>query len=182
MSPTAKQHLATMITSSFLQLYKTPWLLDLMTGDHIIFLKKPDDPGNVYMQFNDAFVMKRHTEDTRKGEHNLKNASFVRNPALVSLGILLSELHHGKTIDSCQESYERPYNDNENLFRASLTAQRLFMERNWLNKEYANAVQLCLCGDFAGPERDVTDETFRQEMYEKVVRPLEESIRRLTFS
>lgn len=177
MSVSAKLHLAAMIASSFLQLYQTPWLPEILTSRDILFLKRGAE-----LQYEHAFVMKglhERLEDKQKGNNS---APSSRCPALLALGILLLELNLGRTIELLRIQHETPPPGAPRLMYDSMTAQRLLQERQMDSLNYKSAVQRCIGGEFARPKLDLNDEDFRQEIYEKMVALLETDLKNATWS
>ncbi|KAF4846956.1 hypothetical protein CGCSCA4_v005962 [Colletotrichum siamense] len=177
MPVSAKLHLAAMIASSFLQLHQTPWLPEILTTRDILFLKRGAE-----LRYDHAFVMKGLHERLEGKQKGNNSAPSSRCPALLALGILLLELNLGRTIESLRNQYEKPPPGAPKLMYDSMTAQRLVYERHLDSLNYRSAVQRCIGGEFARPGLDLSDEDFRQEIYEKVVAILETDLKNATWS
>ncbi|KAL0941198.1 uncharacterized protein CTRU02_203961 [Colletotrichum truncatum] len=173
----AKLHLATMISSSFLQLHQTPWLPNMFTSHDIFFLKKGPK-----MQYEHAFVMRKFPERLQESQDNNEYVPSNGSPALLSLGILLLELGLGRTIDSLRVQSEENSDGVPNLMDELVAAQSLLRQDSLLSLNYIDVVQLCIWGDFGGPKPDLNDEDFLQEVYVRVVASLETGLRNATWS
>lgn len=178
MSVPVKLHLAAIISSSFLQLHQTPWLPDTLTSRDILFLKRGSD---MELDYEHTFVMKKLPAEVAK---TLPCGSFPssRNPALLSLGILLLELRLGSTIESFHNQHELPPSGASSLMYESITAHRLLQQKQLGSLRYTSAVQRCLWGEFGRENLDLSSEAFTQEVYEKVVALLETDLRDATGS
>ncbi|KAK1983526.1 hypothetical protein LZ30DRAFT_821649 [Colletotrichum cereale] len=169
MSVPDKLRLASVISSSLLQLHQTPWLPDILTSRDIFFLKKGSD---AELKYSDVFIVRKLPESDPKALAD-DPVTISRCPALLSLGILLLELRLGGTIESFRNQYETPPNDAPRLLFEFLTAQRLLEQRQIGSQRYSSAVKRCLWGEFGRAVLDLGNDDFRQEVYEKVVVLLE---------
>ncbi|KXH46103.1 hypothetical protein CNYM01_06840 [Colletotrichum nymphaeae SA-01] len=164
----AKRKLATSVSVGFLQLHQTHWLPDMITSHDVLFLKKDS-----LLRYGDTFVMA--TLPSLDGRLGKQAAPLFgcRNPALVSLGILLAELGCGKTMESMRKKDEKAMLGVSRLLCDRLTAYRV-LRHELGGTTYANAVRCCIEEEFNREHLDLTDQDFRQEVYERVVRPMED--------
>ncbi|KAK1458398.1 hypothetical protein CCUS01_09497 [Colletotrichum cuscutae] len=163
----AKLHLAKMISSSFLQLHQTPWLPNILTNQDVFFIKNDSQS---LLDYRQAFIMKEFPEKARE---DVSLNSDARNPALLSLGILPLELKLGTTIERLRHRYEMSGDGTRNFDYDALVAQRLLQEMPADSEYFVSAVQRCIGAGFGRSKLDLNDEAFRQDVYEKIVAPLE---------
>ncbi|KAK5652682.1 hypothetical protein OQA88_10276 [Cercophora sp. LCS_1] len=176
-TPNRKQRysLATIIATSFVQLFDTPWLpLARITKTDIHFLSDPDDSnvfllGQPHIRRSDLVELDPGKSTSTTGRATTANYS----DALDQLGILLLELCFGTVIEA--QSYRRERGegstDKENACFDVIAARD--WQRN-VNSEgghnYAEAVAWCLGGNRSAPP-----ERWRQLMLRRVVQPLQRS-------
>jgi hypothetical protein len=158
--------LAVFVTSSVLQLYKTPWLPDIPTSRNICFVRRKGSPS-----YSHVFIMTNG--DIPSG----KRFSFpmIRNPTLLALGILLIEIIRGQTVDSLR-SPEEAVGGGPSLLSDYVTARRLLNEVYQASSNYGSAVRRCIDGEFERQDLDLDDADFQQEVYSRVVALLEEDL------
>ncbi|KAF9877553.1 hypothetical protein CkaCkLH20_04688 [Colletotrichum karsti] len=177
LSFTAKLQLAVVVSSSFLKLQQTPWLPEILTSRHILFLKNDNQ-----LSYENAFIMKRLPENPQEDEDNMNSTSISRSPALLALGLLLLELILGCTVEALRIPQDETPGGAAGLMPGYITAQRVLRQQTIGSMNYSSAVQRCICGEFARPTLDLNDDGFRQEIYEKVVVLLETDLRSATWS
>ncbi|KAK1458400.1 hypothetical protein CCUS01_09499 [Colletotrichum cuscutae] len=158
--------LAATISVGFLELHQTDWLPDVITSRDVLFLEKDS-----LLRYNDAFVKATLPERGRRPVGQMAPSFSCRNPALVSLGILLAELGCGKTMESMRNTDEKAMLSVSRLMCDRLTAHRV-LRHGLGGTTYANAVRCCIEEEFIREHLDLTDQDFRQEVYERVVRPI----------
>jgi len=159
--------LAVFVTSSVLQLYKTPWLSEMPTSRDIFFLRGDGSPS-----YGRVFVM------AGSGVSGVSAPAFpmIRNPTLLALGILLIEIIRGQTIDSLRSPNEA-FGVGGGLLADYVTARRLLNEVYQASSNYGSAVRRCIDGEFERQSLDLDDVDFQQEVYSRVVALLEEDLR-----
>ncbi|KAL0783133.1 hypothetical protein CaCOL14_001039 [Colletotrichum acutatum] len=164
----AKRKSAASISVGFLQLHQTHWLPDMVTSHDVLFLKK-----DALLRYGDTFVMA--TLPSLDGRLGKQAAPLFgcRNPALVSLGTLLAELGCGETAESMRNTDEKAMLGVSRLLCDRLTAYRV-LRHELGGITYANAVRCCIEEEFNREHLDLTDQDFWQEVYERLVRPMED--------
>ncbi|OBR06237.1 hypothetical protein CH63R_10357 [Colletotrichum higginsianum IMI 349063] len=173
MSTPHRLRLAQVVSSSLLQLQQTPWVPDVLTSRDIVFLQKGPDAEVMY---TDIFIAKSLPERAPKAYAD-KSVARGRCPALLSLGIVLLELGLGGTIESFRTQDEVPPAGSPLLLSEFRTAQRLLERRQIGSQRYSSAVKRCLWGEFDRPVLDLSNDDFRQEVYEQVVVLLEDNFK-----
>lgn len=163
-----KRKLAIAVSAGFLQFHQTNWLPDVITSLDVWLLEKDS-----LLRYNDAFLMATLPELHGRSVGQMRPSFGCRNPALVSLGILLAELGCGKTMESMRNTDEKAMLGVSRLMCDRLTAHRV-LRHELGGTTYANAVRCCIEEEFIREHLDLTDQDFRQEVYERVVRPIED--------
>jgi hypothetical protein len=156
--------LAVNLASSLLQLHTTPWLPENWCNKSIYFSR----PVNVQQ----PYVMIKFGKSPTPPD---SQTSFVLNPYLVSLGIILLELSERK---SFLEWISRRGDTSlpDNVMGKAIVAWEWFEEAYWnMSEEYAIAVQHCLKSSFTPvqPKRVLADEGFREAVYRDIVHRLQ---------
>ncbi|GJD01519.1 hypothetical protein ColKHC_10344 [Colletotrichum higginsianum] len=126
--------------------------------------------------YTDIFIAKSLPERAPKAYAD-KSVARGRCPALLSLGIVLLELGLGGTIESFRTQDEVPPAGSPLLLSEFRTAQRLLERRQIGSQRYSSAVKRCLWGEFDRPVLDLSNDDFRQEVYEQVVVLLEDDFK-----
>jgi len=159
--------LAVFIASSTLQLYKTPWLPEIISSRDIFLIQR-----GALRLYGHAFVM----ADRDAPAKNASAIHAIRNPTLLTLGILLVELIQGQTMESLstKNSAVVVYPD---LLEEYSAAKRMLKEIDQASSNYGSAVRRCLDGEFDREDLNLDNEDFRHEVYCGVVALLEEDLR-----
>jgi hypothetical protein len=150
-----KFRVAVDLASSVLQLYKTPWLDEQWSDNDVYFVHRPGVPlSNLYKH---AFVYRElsSTPSAQKAAYKV-----IRNQTLFTLGILLTELLYGKSIEELQLS--RDLNCQGTPGIAWCTAERLIEEEieYEAGPRYLDAVRRCIRCDFNRKELRLDNEDF----------------------
>ncbi len=87
------------LSSSVLQLYRTPWLDDYWKEDDLFFVRKPRPSQTTIYEY--PYVYRKLTQPPGGAALHGQPTKHrvIRNQALYSLGILLIELWYGKTME-----------------------------------------------------------------------------------
>ncbi|KAJ9143383.1 hypothetical protein NKR23_g6633 [Pleurostoma richardsiae] len=161
-------NLAVVISSSILQLHGSPWLPATISSRDIFFTTK----GN-YPIYDSPFLIKVLPDN---GPTDQINFPLMRNPTLLSLGLLLIELIMGKTIDSMRTPEERNV-ASSGMLVDYITAQRLLDQVRMASSYYGTAVSRCVDGDFHTRNLGLDNVDFCQEVYAGVVALLEKDLK-----
>ncbi|KAF1951153.1 hypothetical protein CC80DRAFT_454428 [Byssothecium circinans] len=168
-----RMHVAVDLAASMIQLSNTPWLAKEWRRDDILFVQRPGEP-----IFEHPFVCgdfhKAPAGKERQGGH--VECSFIRNPILFNLGILLIEIWYGKPIEAFRIPEDLKGGTDAGIVWH--TATRLVREELWneAGQRYSHAVRRFLQCEFDGPEMSLENEDFQAEVYGKVVVKLEEEL------
>ncbi|KAK1672483.1 hypothetical protein BDP55DRAFT_750593 [Colletotrichum godetiae] len=142
---------------------------DIVTSRDILFLRKDS-----LLRYSDTFVMATLPEMDGRLVEQMTPSLGCRNEALVSLGILLarSSVAEEPWSRSAMTTKKAMLGDSR-LMCDRLTAYRV-LRHELGSSSYANAVRCCIEKEFNREHLDLTDQDFRQEVYERVVRPMED--------
>ncbi|KAI0413522.1 hypothetical protein F5X98DRAFT_351702 [Xylaria grammica] len=163
-------YLAAVISSSVLQLHKTPWLPEKLTSDDIFFPRRED--GHLYRH---PYVFRRVPEPNPPAavSTTVKLDHLPYNPTVLSLGILLVELILGKSLRAAASAYTSV----PDILTNYAAAQQLQSEVDqYGGPNYGSAVRRCLNFSSYRQPLSLGDEGFRHEVYAGVVAPLEETL------
>lgn len=168
--------LAVVISSSVLQLYKTPWLSDTLTDNDIIFIRRNNMP-----LYDHVFVAKSLPErgSSPPTAENARPIPIIRNPTLLALGILLIELILAETFDILRSPEDALAPDGmANILTDYMTATRL-VDRVYQSAgaNYGSAVRRCVHCEFNHQNPSLDDDGFRQDVYDGVIALLEEDLK-----
>ena len=163
--------LALTIASSFLQLIESSWLPHPFRKSDVLFRSSPDNPGHFLI---DQPHVRHSFNIPRKGKSPAKSLSLESiADSLDQLGIILLELGFGEALEQqdCRKKWPKGRNEEEmatyDLIAARSWQRQIFDEAGF---DYAEAVAWCLGGN-----RSTSQTRWRQEMLQKVVRPLQQS-------
>lgn len=131
-----KLQLAVTVSSSFLQLSDTPWLSAQISSDHIIFLQHSD----VHL-YENVFISKATREEPLSLGPSASLLEARRNPALLSMGILLVEIFLGRPLGQDGGAA------GQRLERKFREAQALLPRIRLESSNYFSAVSRCLDGE-----------------------------------
>jgi hypothetical protein len=160
--------IAVILGHTLIHLYKTPWIKD-WTLENIVFIRCNN---TVPLR---PFLVSRH--DFQEGDEEDDEAFFSRlhaNPDILNLGIMLLELSLKQSVHS--------YTNNEFVnvkYNADyLAAQAAYTKHQRdLHLRYRTAIEKCLDCDFVNSLEDVGDvEEARRNIYQEIVRPLEDEL------
>ncbi|KAF7531685.1 hypothetical protein G7054_g8633 [Neopestalotiopsis clavispora] len=185
-----KQILAAKVASGVLQFSESGWLPDLLTSGYIEFMDQMDSS-----LFEHPFMNKPLFSTDRVTHQNAaKTASGIPHELLFSLGVVLLEVALGKSLHFLrrpQNSGNLSYVAVGNIppaFRIAFAAYRDLLAdyelaikhlnevEQAMGMHYAQAVRHCLKCEFMSPVLDLGQDEFREEVYRKVVAPLEENV------
>jgi len=171
-----KVRLAFSISSSVVQLSKTPWLPGELTSANVHFFQRGDQ-----LSYQHPFLLRSipdlQTTITNSHTHPDKMGGVVmmnKNTTLFALGILLLEIILGSSLDKLRGPAEAAMaipGDELGIIRDSVTVHRLLERRVALiNPAYKAVIERCMeCTASQG----LDEENFRQEVYNGVVLELE---------
>jgi hypothetical protein len=169
-TPKDRYELAFLLSSSILQLYKTPWLNDNWTRDEIYLLYAIPEKAlarNIYV--SKSFPKSQITLSAQADP----DLALIRNVSVFNLGLALLELTYGHPIE-----YYQSESDLRNGTRTAMTnmliAQRLIGQiEEYEGKRYSDVVYRCIYCDFGTRVASFENAEFRQKFYKGVVVPLE---------
>ena len=163
-------HLALIVASSVLQLYKTPWFRDHWDKNNIII--SGDRITNMREQ---VYVSGSFPARTNEGSQ-LMNKLPGRNITLFALSIFEIELCLGQSLE-LMRSPEDPLDaeGKADVLTDWSTAKRMEdAVYHEAGTRYGDAVRRCLYCEFDRRDTNLEDDAFRQAVYDGVVAPLED--------
>ncbi|KAI3316709.1 hypothetical protein HD806DRAFT_517006 [Xylariaceae sp. AK1471] len=173
-----KLALASTIAAGVLQLHNTPWLSNILTNRDIYFALRND-----LADFNQIFVNKTLHNETQRDA--LRTSGFG-NELIWALFMLLIEVILWRPVDDALSggrldpehsvaalpSRLFDYTSEEGFAKVQEILSRVTMAGG---VEYRSAVECCLKLAFGYVNLDLGKEEFRQQIYENVILPIEES-------
>lgn len=160
------------ITSSIVQLAKSHWVPEIVTSKDIFFHRRGDS-----LNCDLAYVSKGFPETSAVSRITTLPSPLIKNRAIFALGLLLIEL----ILERHMEELGIPFNQSEGgslvgLFSDSVVFDLLGNVNIRGGVNYYLSVKRCIYSEFQHTNLDFDDHKFRQEMYVKVIRPLEENL------
>lgn len=164
--------LAVVISLSTLQFHNTPWLPDTLSSRDIFFAVREDCP-----IYDTPYVMKPSCSEGNPPLLRSKpTLPFKRNLTLLSLGVLLTELILGQTLESLRSPYEESLVNSGFFLADYITTQRLMDRVRVASSNYGAAVSHCIDGELHNQEDGLDNEDFCHSVYNKVVALLEQDL------
>ena len=174
--------LAKRLAVAVLQYHDTPWLGISWRSQDVYFCLPEENP------MLNISTLTPHLNVKVEGPHgqlsraeNLPNRSFVRNPLLFSLGIVLLEIAHFSGLQNLQHPSDLEKNQ-ENQYTEFFVARRLAKQADtYMGHKYHSIVERLIECDF-GCGSDMNDKKLQIAFYNEVIHPLdklEEDFRRL---
>lgn len=168
-----KHILAVKLASSVLQFSESRWLPEFLTSADIVFMEKADASF-----FEHPFVIKRLQTDKIAYRRTTERTSGLPHELLFSLGIVLLEVALDQSLDSLRLEPEllSTTAKRDLLTDYELAIKHLNRVEQTMGTHYSQAVRHCLKCEFMSPVLDLGQDEFREEVYRKVVAPLEENV------
>ncbi|ETS78935.1 hypothetical protein PFICI_08788 [Pestalotiopsis fici W106-1] len=177
-----KVRLSHLFALSVLQLSSSPWMPKILTSRDIIFLRRDDN-----VLYESVYIASRlpYSSPDRLVFDDARVSPLVPNKELFFLGILLIELALGTTFDKLRSSvseqrYTKPL-DLEADWAMAINALSELQSTMKASPNYFKSVKVCIKCEFLHENIDLNDQIFRQEVYKRVVGPLEEDLLPLSF-
>ena len=166
-----KYELAVTLATSVLQLNKTSWLKERWSCSDVVLLPLPGETSPArcaYISRPFAPVALPRASTIPQPER-----PTVRNEAIFALGVALTELSLGQSLDSFVETSDLDANGQRTVLTDFIVARRLINQvaQNEGNR-YTDAVNRCIYGLFDGLTPDLANEKFRDGFYNGVVAEL----------
>jgi hypothetical protein len=172
-----KLRVAVDLASSVLQLYKTPWLNEQWSDNDVYFIQRPGLPSS--MVFEHPFVYRKFSPAADESSRSSQSGahSVIRNETLFTLGILLTELLFGVSIEELQTPDDLNHQGTPGIIWC--TVDRI-LENKLIEAEagprYQEAVRRCIRCDFDQTVSSLDDSNFQRAVFEGVVAPLEKTL------
>lgn len=176
--PSRKQRLqlGLQLASSVMQLHDTAWLHEFWGKDDIFFpLVTEGCPKPLFTKP----LVRQVFAQTSQAATDMNSMSVIQcNKTLFSLGVILIEVCFWKRIEDMQtpnESSVRGFNTKiSELMSANRLVDKLLYDD--AGERYGDAVRRCIKG-LDHREKELEKDGFKNEVYEKVVYPLEENLK-----
>jgi hypothetical protein len=171
-----KRVLAVVIAHAVLNFCESPWLDEDWDKRYISFYGHPT--GDEGLDFTRPYLS-THFRGPRQGRKDQSvSLTLHRSPAILALGILLLEIELCEPIES--HWVEEDLDNGQPNFNTNLTAAERLLENSVdeIYESYRMAIGACLNCDFALLLDDMSleNDSFRLQVYEKIVVPLEEEL------
>ena len=154
------------VASSQVQLQSTPWLKYKWDKNDILFFKDQLDPKTILID------QPRLSRDVELESSPADEKQQLNDRSITTLGILLLELCFGTTLETHPIRARYPVIDGPTKPYLDLAAALEWSEQvnEEAGPEFASAVSWCLKSNCINP----TNDDWRVELYENVVKPLQE--------
>jgi hypothetical protein len=176
MSLKEKRILAVVIAHAVLNFCESPWLDGDWDKRHISFYGHPTGIGG--LDFTRPYLSTDFRDPTQASNDQAVFLTLHRSPAILALGILLLEIELCEPIES--HWAEEDLDNGQPNFNTNLTAAERLLEKSVdeIYESYRMAIEACLNCDFGllEDEASLENESFRQQVYENIVAPLEEEL------
>ena len=175
--------LAKKLAIAVLQYHDTPWLGTSWRSEDVYFFDLPEeDPTPKVLSLTPHLNVKVESPDRQPSRaQDYPNRSFVRNPLLFSLGIVLLEIAYFSGLQNMQQPSDLEKNQ-ENQYTEFFVARRLAKQADpHMGHRYHSIVERLIECDF-GCGSDLNDKKLQIAFYSDVIYPLdklEQDLRRL---
>lgn len=167
--------LAVVIAHAVLHFCEGPWLDKNWDKEHISFFPPSGDDADV--DLTRPYLVATFDKEIENSDDDADSVMWHEHPSILALGVVLLELE-------MRGSIEERYNEDglvkgvANAATKLTTAQRLLKEYvDETHVKYHTAIEECLECDWIQDEDERDDETFREEVYQRIVAPLEDELR-----
>ena len=170
-----KRMLALILAYSLLQLCGSPWLSETFSKEQItFFFKSADEP-----DYDRPYISTRFDESPTAAKGPDMNR-LHRNPSILSLGILLLELHKEKPIIAYRKPEDLINGTEVNVNTDYTVVDREVKKLKDCSLGYQEAIQACLDMPWKPTGRiSMDDPATRNGVYEAIIRPLEDELKYL---
>lgn len=170
-----KRMLALILAYSLLQLCGSPWLNETFSKEEITFFyKSADEP-----DYERPYISTRFDESQTVVSRPVMNR-LHRNPSLLSLGILLLELHKERPIEHYRKPEDLINGTEVNVNTDFAVADREVKRLRDCSLNYQEAMQACLDIPWKSSGRvSLDDPVTRNGVYDAIIRPLEDELKNL---
>lgn len=177
MSLKQKRVLAVIIAHAVLNFCESPWLDEDWDKRHILFYGHPT--GNGGLDFTRPYLSTKFRDPTQAPKDQSIFLNLHPSPAILALGILLLEIELSEPIES--HWVDEDLVNGQPNFNTNLTTAERLLEKSVdeIYESYRMAIEACLNCNSALLLDDMSleNESFRRQVYEKIVVPLEEELR-----
>lgn len=170
-----KRVLALILAYSLLQLCGSPWLRETFSKEHITFFyKSADEP-----DYDRPYISTRFDEPLTVAK-GLDVNQLHRNPSILSLGILLLELHKERPIEAYRKPEDLINGTEVNINTDYTVVDREVKKLKDCSLDYQEAIQACLDMPWKPQGRiNMDDPATRNGVYDSIIQPLENELKNL---
>jgi len=172
--PAAKRKMAIIFANTILQLHESSWLRERWNKGHITFFyKSVDEPdlSHPYLSalFDDGCVSDAEVPDMNR---------FHRSPSILTLGILLIEVHTGRPIEFFRMPRDLTNGRKVNVNTDWTTAGRVVNLLDDCSGAYRGAIKACLDTPWvpSGQRISLEDADTRNDFINDVLQPLKDEL------
>jgi hypothetical protein len=170
-----KRMLALILAYSLLQLCGSPWLNETFSKEQISFFYQTEDEPD----YERPYISTRFEELSTVASGPDMNR-LHRNPSLLSLGILLLELHKERPIEAYRKPEDLIDGTAVNVNTDYTVADRKVKKLRDCSLDYQEAIQACLDMPWKPTGRiSMDDPATRNGVYDAIIRPLEDELKNL---
>ena len=152
------------VASSQVQLQSTPWLKTKWDKNDILFFKDKSDPKTILID------QPRLSRDVELENSAPDEKQQLNDRSITTLGILLLELCFGRTLEAHPIRARYPQGQTNPYLDLAAALEWSEQVNEEAGPEFANAISWCLKSNCINP----TNDDWRVELYENVVKPLQE--------
>jgi hypothetical protein len=167
--------LAVVIAHAVLHFSEGPWLDEHWDKEHISFFPPAEEGAGV--DFARPYLNTMFGKEIKSSVDDNEDVIWHEHPSILALGVILLELEMRASIEE-RYTADGLSKGTANAATKLTTAQRLLQEYvDETHEKYHRAIQECIDCEWIqdGDERD--DEAFRDEVYQRIVAPLEDELR-----
>ena len=175
-----RRYLALCLASTVLQLYDTPWLGSSWCANDILFVRQlsADRRPLIRQPFvSCAFAAQRQLDHQTTSQCD-SACRLIRNKTIFDLGVVLIELCFRKPLQLFQTPEDRGPDGKPTEFTDYLTATRLIDKvTSKAGAPWGRAIRRCLYCEFDQDTTSLTNQGFRQAVYQGVVKELQNDLK-----
>lgn len=172
----AQRRLGVYLSHSLLHLYEGPWLKEKWTKEKISFFAQETGKLDLHRPYITT-DLSAYSSATSSPDLNRTHG----NPSILSLAIILIEIHTGKPIEHFRKAEDLTNGTDVNINTDCTAALRVAKTLKNCSLNYQDAIQACLSMPWKTPGHKVSldDQVTRDGVYEHIIRPPEVDLEHL---
>ena len=168
------------LASTLLQLINTPWLAESWGNADIRFERKGSGALSAavdYPLLSKNFVSPPTSQSSSSQAENLAPSANSPNRSLFALGLVLTELWFGKSIDHLREATDLdPQDQTSDLTNFATISRLIETVEHDAGQWYGDAVRRCIHFDITQRLNSLEMETSKEAVHREIMLPLEENL------